>query len=157
MADSLDFGRRPIVFVAEDDPDFRAALGDIFADAGLRAVLFPNAEQLLESLGRALPAVIVTDVAMPGLSGAELLGRLRRSERWRRIPIVVMTANNDTALPLRLDAPVVYKPDTDGLLGVIQTVLRRSLPTPPPVRLGSPSDPGAGAASRLPDGVRFPV
>jgi hypothetical protein len=36
-----------------------------------------------------------------------------------------MTGNNDTALPLRLDAPVVYKPDTDGLLREIVTALGR--------------------------------
>jgi hypothetical protein len=40
-----------------------------------------------------------------------------------------MTGNNDTALPLRLDAPVVYKPDTDGLIRAIDTVLRRRLTT----------------------------
>jgi len=36
-----------------------------------------------------------------------------------------MTANNDTALPVRVDAPVVYKPDTDGLLREILRVLGR--------------------------------
>jgi CheY-like chemotaxis protein len=57
---------------------------------------------------------------MPGLSGPELLRVLRLDERWRRIPVVVMTGNNDTALPIRLDVPVVYKPDTDGLVAMIQ-------------------------------------
>ena len=58
--------------------------------------------------------------SMPGLSGPELLRVLRLDERWRRIPVVVMTANNDTALPIRLDAPVVYKPDTEGLVAMIE-------------------------------------
>lgn len=113
-------GTTPVVFVAEDDAEFRVALGETLADAGLCVVLFPNAEKLLRSLAGTIPTIIVTDVSMPGLSGPELLRVLRLDERWRRIPVVVMTANNDTSLPIRLDAPVVYKPDTDGLVAMIQ-------------------------------------
>jgi CheY-like chemotaxis protein len=115
---------RPLIFVAEDDPDLRPMLGEILGDAGYRAVLFETAEKLLASLDGATPAAIVTDIAMPGLSGAGLLAKLRRNEDWRGIPVVVMTANNDTALPLRLDVPVVYKPDTDSLIPAIETLLR---------------------------------
>jgi two-component system C4-dicarboxylate transport response regulator DctD len=97
---------RPLIFVAEDDPDLRPMLGEILGDAGYRAVLFETAEKLLASLDGATPAAIVTDIAMPGLSGAGLLAKLRRNEDWRGIPVVVMTAHNDTALPLRLDAPI---------------------------------------------------
>ena len=56
--------------------------------------------------------MIVTDVVMPGVSGGQLLAALRENARWRAVPVVVMTGNNDTALPLRLDATVVCKPDT---------------------------------------------
>jgi superoxide dismutase, Fe-Mn family len=113
-------GPTKVVFIAEDDADFRAALGATLTEAGLRVVLFPTADKLLGSLDRATPTIIVTDVSMPGLSGPELLHRLRLDERLQRIPVVVMTANNDTALPIRLNVPVVYKPDTEGLVAVIQ-------------------------------------
>lgn len=46
--------------------------------------------------------------------------------RWRGIRVVVMTGTNDTTLPIRLDATVVYKPDTEGLLRVVHTALRDS-------------------------------
>lgn len=113
-----------MVFVVEDDPDFRMALGDLLAEEGLCPVLFSTVLKLLSSLDHDLPAVIVTDMAMPDASGAELLAALRENDHWRSIPVVVMTGNNDTALPLRLGAPVVYKPDTDGLLQAIDSVLR---------------------------------
>lgn len=128
-----------MIFLAEDDPDLRPAVGEMLAAAGYRPVLFGNAEELLESLRRTIPAVIVTDMAMPGLSGSDLIRTVRRSTRWQRIPVVVMTGNNDTALPLRLDAPVVYKPDTGSLMAVIARVLRRPMrgaPDPEQVRLG---------------------
>ena len=121
MAASLSpLGPTKVVFIAEDDADFRAALGATLTEAGLRVVLFPTADKLLGSLDRVTPAVIITDVSMPGLSGPELLHRLRLDERLQRIPVVVMTANNDTALPIRLNVPVVYKPHTEGLVAVIQ-------------------------------------
>jgi CheY-like chemotaxis protein len=101
------------VFVVEDDMDFRTALEDVLAQEGLRPVLFATAQKLLGALDDDVPAVIVTDFLMPSVSGAELLAALRENDRWRDIPVVVMTGTNDSALPLRLDAPVVYKPDTD--------------------------------------------
>jgi len=121
-----------LVFVAEDDADFRVALAEVLTEAGLRVVMFPTAEQLLRSLDLTIPAVIVTDVSMPGLSGPDLLRLLRLDDRWRQIPVVVMTANNDTALPIRLDAPVVYKPDTEGIVAVIQRLHAPRNPRPPP-------------------------
>jgi len=124
-----DAGRQT-VFIAEDDPDFRIALGDVLAEDGFDPVLFSSAQTLLSSLDDGVPALIVTDVVMPGLSGGQLLGALRGNDRWRSIPVVVMTGNNDTALPVRLDAPVVYKPDTDELLRVVHTVLRGPIGNP---------------------------
>jgi CheY-like chemotaxis protein len=121
--------RPQTVFVAEDDVDFRIALGDVLAEDGFHPVLFSSAQTLLNALDDGVPALIVTDVVMPGLSGVQLLGALRKNDRWRRIPVVVMTGSNDTALPIRLDAPIVYKPDTDGLLRVVHTLLRGSTGT----------------------------
>jgi FixJ family two-component response regulator len=118
-------GKRQKIFVAEDDDDFRVALGEVLAEEGYCPVLFSTAQNLLSSLADDVPAVIITDVVMPGVSGSQLLVALRHDDRWKSIPVVVMTGNNDTALPLRLDAPVVYKPDTEGLLREILTALGR--------------------------------
>jgi two-component system chemotaxis response regulator CheY len=111
------------VFVAEDDPDLLLMIGEVLADSGLRPVLFPTALMLLDALNHDVPSVIVTDLIMPDMSGAQLLRALRREERWLRIPVIVITGSNDTALPLRLDVPVVFKPDTNALLDVIQTLV----------------------------------
>ncbi len=119
-------GKRQKIFVAEDDRDLLVALGDLLSEEGYCPVLFSTAQKLLSSLDDDLPAVIVTDIAMPGFSGARLLATLREDHRWKGIPVVVMTGNNDTALPLSLDAPVVYKPDTVGLLREILNVLGRA-------------------------------
>ena len=116
-------GRGAEILVADDDPDLRPLIGEILEEAGYRPVLFHTAAALLAGLEGANPAAIVTDMAMPGLSGSDMLVQLRKSERWRKIPVVVMTGNNDTSLPLRVDAPVVYKPDIPSLVRVLEKLL----------------------------------
>jgi FixJ family two-component response regulator len=44
-----------VVFVAEDDAEFRIALGETLAEAGFSVVLFPNAETLVRSLAGTIP------------------------------------------------------------------------------------------------------
>lgn len=112
-----------VIFVVDDDPDFRALLADILSDAGFRPILFNRAEGLLASLEWTIPAAIITDLVMPDLSGSQLVAVLGRSERWGRIPVVVMTGNNDTSLPLRFLVPIIYKPDISGLVSAIRGVL----------------------------------
>jgi CheY-like chemotaxis protein len=112
-----------VIFVVDDDPDFRALLADILSDAGFSPILFNRAEGLLASLEWTIPAAIITDLVMPDLSGSQLVAVLGRSERWGRIPVVVMTGNNDTSLPLRFLVPIIYKPDISGLVSAIRGVL----------------------------------
>ncbi len=124
MALPVTFAGRPqVVFVVEDDPDLRMALGDVLVGEGLCPVLFSTAQKVLSALDREIPAAIITDLVMPGMSGTQLLGALRSDNRLRGIPVVVMTGTNDTALPVRLDAPIVYKPDLNGLLRALAAVL----------------------------------
>jgi two-component system nitrogen regulation response regulator GlnG len=111
------------IFVAEDDVAFGRILAELLSAAGFRPVVFQGATPLLRSLHSRRPSLIVTDLALSGMSGAELLRALRRDEAWRSIPVIVMTDDNDTALPLRVDAPVLYKPDVDALLAAIRSAL----------------------------------
>jgi CheY-like chemotaxis protein len=112
------------VFIVEDDADFASALVELIADEGFRALRFSDGLQALDGLSRETPVLIITDLAMPGMSGAQLVRALRAHERWRSIPVVVVTGGNDTALPARLDTPVIYKPDIDSLLRVLPTAAR---------------------------------
>src|SRR3954468_6063355 len=112
------------VFIVEDDLDFGAALAELLADEGFRPLCFTSAQQALARVRHQIPALIITDVVRPGMSGGELVKALRADERWRDIPVVVVTGGNDTALALRLDTPVVYKPDIVSLLRVLPAAAR---------------------------------
>jgi CheY-like chemotaxis protein len=114
------------VFIVEDDTEFGAALAELLADEGFRPVHFSSALKALDSLAAELPSLIITDLLMPGMSGSQLVRTLRSDVRWRDIPIVVLTGGNDTAVGVRLDAPVVYKPDIESLLRILPAAAARA-------------------------------
>jgi len=43
-----------------------------------------------------IPDLILLDIMMPGMSGWEVLNRLREKAKWRNIPVVFLTAKTDT-------------------------------------------------------------
>jgi CheY-like chemotaxis protein len=112
------------VLVAEDDGELRSLIA-----ASLRCEGFPVLEagsglELLDVLGSTLvqgappPDLIVSDVHMPGTSGLQVLGGLRRAG-WG-LPVILITAFGDAALhdeAHRLGASAVFdKPfDLDDL------------------------------------------
>ncbi|MEP6939540.1 MAG: nitrogen regulation protein NR(I) [Rudaea sp.] len=92
-AASLARGRA--VWVADDDDAIRFVLCEALREAGVEVRAFAEAEALLDALERTRPDAIVSDVRMPGMSGLDLLKRLR--ERSDTTPVIVMSAFTDVA------------------------------------------------------------
>jgi DNA-binding NtrC family response regulator len=122
---AADGQRAPRILLAEDDDDLRWALSDLLKSEGYDVVAVPDGRVFLEQLGSAvllgqaaLPAdVIVTDVRMPGLTGMQILERIR--ERGWSIPVVVISAYADRetrAQAERLGASFLHKPLDFGAL-----------------------------------------
>ena len=61
-----------IVFVVDDDPSIREALEGLVQSAGLDVQTFASAQEFLSSKPPDMPACLVLDVQMPGLSGLDL-------------------------------------------------------------------------------------
>jgi len=81
------------VLVVEDHRDMRAFVKDILEEHYNvdTAVNGRKAIDLLKS-NEIRPELIVTDVMMPEMDGLQLLSALRKDERWRSIPVVMLTA-----------------------------------------------------------------
>jgi len=117
------------VLVADDDEDFRAALAEALEEDGYEVVAVPGGAAALAALedaakGRARPPdLLVLDLLMPGVSGIEVLQRLRKSGRWMRLPVLVVTGVNDPMLPVRLDVPIAFKPDAATIVAAVRQKL----------------------------------
>jgi PAS domain S-box-containing protein len=80
--------------VVEDDQDARDLLSELLRGRGVRVTAAASGADALEVLDREIPDVIVSDIAMPGLDGFELIERVRKRppERGGRVPAVALTA-----------------------------------------------------------------
>jgi two-component system cell cycle response regulator DivK len=75
---------RPLVLLVEDDREGRMMYAHWLSDAGFRVEQAHNGLQALERAFDLLPAVIVTDLHIPGIDGYELTRRLR-ADASRRV------------------------------------------------------------------------
>jgi PAS domain S-box-containing protein len=103
MAESMiDAPRtRARVLVVEDNPDMNRFISQALAEQYQVASAF-NGEA---GLARALafnPALIVSDIMMPGVSGTEMIARMRAYRELRDTPILVLSAKADDDLKVRL-------------------------------------------------------
>jgi CheY-like chemotaxis protein len=77
----------PNLLVVEDEPALRRTLSEIFARFGHRVRCAEDGQAALTELGQEVPDIIVSDLHMPGMSGFELLARVRR-----KFPLVKLVA-----------------------------------------------------------------
>lgn len=83
-----------LVLIAEDDEPIALALEMIVEDEGYRALHANDGQEALELALRHRPALIITDLMMPRMSGAQLISALRSSSTFGSAAprIVIMTA-----------------------------------------------------------------
>jgi two-component system, chemotaxis family, chemotaxis protein CheY len=80
------------VLVVEDDGDLLASISEFLVMEGIEPMLASTGDEALEALRRGpLPDVILLDLGMPGVSGTELLERLKEEDAWRAIPVAAMS------------------------------------------------------------------
>ena len=84
------------VSVIDDDDAARDSLAFLLESAGIPTRVYGSAVDFLAALADEGSACIITDVRMPGMTGTELLRRLKES--GRRIPVIVTTGHGDIAL-----------------------------------------------------------
>jgi len=128
---------RPVLIV-EDEPDIAEGLRYNLEREGLRAVCAQTGERGLEM---ALdpddpPALVLLDLMLPGMSGAELCRRLRREPRTRRTPVIILTARGSepervAGLELGADDYVTKPFSVRELVARVRAVLRRAADAAP--------------------------
>jgi signal transduction histidine kinase/DNA-binding response OmpR family regulator len=91
----------PSVLIVEDNPDMNAFVARSL-EHEYRVLSAFDGEQALDLAIRHRPDLIVTDVMMPGMSGEELIQRIRERIDLRDTPIVLLTARADDELRVRL-------------------------------------------------------
>jgi CheY-like chemotaxis protein len=89
-------GRRPVL-VVEDDRAAREVICRALERDGWLVREAENGRAALNQVAHEVPDLVVLDLMMPKMDGFEFVSELRRSERGRGVPVVVVTAKEVTA------------------------------------------------------------
>lgn len=89
-----DPSRRPKqrLMIVEDDPDQRGVLEVVFATEGYEVITVTNGMEALEKLEQHTVDIIVCDVMMPVMNGAQLVREVRANPRLSALPVLMLTA-----------------------------------------------------------------
>ena len=115
-----------VVAVVEDNADNRLLLQAIL-DGLYDVHEYDSAEAALAGFERAPPDVVLLDISLPGMSGVELVSRLRADPALGHVPVIALTAHamagdRETYLAAGFDA-YVTKPIVDE--GVLLRTIER--------------------------------
>ena len=80
------------IFVIEDDESMRETLSGILSFLGYQVHLFSNPLEFLKTTIQVAPAIIITDMRMPDMSGVELQAELLK--RGRQVPIIFISGES---------------------------------------------------------------
>jgi CheY-like chemotaxis protein len=111
-----------VIALVDDDPDLRETISDILRDAGYGTLAFPGAREALAGLRalKGMPALILLDLMMPGMSGWEFRDEQLRDPVLRDVPVVVITACRDLARHPISANEILHKPvDVETLLASV--------------------------------------
>ncbi|HUB87022.1 MAG TPA: sigma-54 dependent transcriptional regulator [Verrucomicrobiae bacterium] len=113
----------PCILIVDDDAGQRSLLDSFLRGQGFETILAKSGEEALEILQSQKPAMMISDVRMPGMSGLETLRRVR--QKFAALPVLLVTAYADIreAVGAMRDGALNYlaKPiDLDELLATVQ-------------------------------------
>ncbi len=88
------------VYIVDDDDAVRDSVAMLLRSVGQSSVGFASGRAFLDSYDGTGPACALFDIRMPGMSGMELLGEVRR--RGWLLPVIIITGHGD--VPMAVDA-----------------------------------------------------
>lgn len=121
------------ILVVEDEPAIQELIGYNLKQAGHLPLQSGSAEEALGLINCALPDMLIVDWMLPGMSGVDLAAKLRKDERTKAIPIIMLTARTDEkdkvmGLEIGADDYVTKPFSPRELIARINAVLRRRAP-----------------------------
>ncbi len=80
------------VIIVDDEPDNLGVLEIVMGFNGVQYRAAQSGDECLRLLAERPPAFLLVDIQMPGMSGFELLERVRAVPAWQHIPAIAVTA-----------------------------------------------------------------
>jgi len=84
-------GHKKSILIIEDDINFANFLKYLIEESGYNAIVANDSAQANRILLKQQPDLITLDLVLPGETGIKLFRRLRSSQNWKDIPIIIIT------------------------------------------------------------------
>jgi CheY-like chemotaxis protein len=91
---------RPLVLLAEDDPDIRSLVGTLLERWGYEVMAAANGRDAFELAASRPPVLAVLDVGMPPPDGLELTRSFRDDPQLADVPVILLSAHAGDDRPL---------------------------------------------------------
>ena len=116
------------VWIVDDDSSIRRVLERALSADDFHVRDFADGESVLAKLGESMPAVLMTDIRMPGISGLELAEQVQAQHP--ELPVIIMTAHTDleSALASYQSGAFEYLPKPFDLDEAVRLVRRAAEP-----------------------------
>ncbi|MEZ0314932.1 MAG: ATP-binding protein [Myxococcota bacterium] len=115
-----------IVLIVEDDVESRSLLRDVLMRKHYRVHTASNGREALELARLVRPEVMLLDLSMPTMDGAQFVRAARADEALRQVPVILVSGDADlrqTARELRVAAWVAKPIQVDSLVTAIESAL----------------------------------
>jgi len=118
------------LLVVDDEPNLLVAVAACLRGEGYEVTTARGGREALVRLAETMPDLIVSDIRMPGMDGYTLARHIRSSARTALVPIVFLTAKDETADRIEgfrngVDAYLTKPFEPDELVAVIKSILSR--------------------------------
>lgn len=122
----------PLIYVVDDEEHITELLAMGLGINGFEVERLSDGRQALAAVERRRPDLLILDVMMPGLTGTEVLARIRQNEGANaHLPVILLTARDETkdkveGLRLGSDDYVTKPFSIEELVERVKAILRRS-------------------------------
>ena len=118
------------LLLVDDEPNLLVAVAAVLRGEGFEVTTARNGREALTNVAQSTPDLIVSDVRMPGMDGFELARRLRSTASFALIPIVFLSAKDETEDRVEgfrsgVDVYLTKPFEPSELIAVIQGILQR--------------------------------
>jgi DNA-binding NarL/FixJ family response regulator len=118
------------LLVVDDEPNLLTAIAAVLRGQGFEVTTARNGKDALLQIAKTLPDLIVSDVRMPVMDGYRLARQLRSAPHTKLIPIVFLTAKDETEDRVEgfrsgVDVYLTKPFEPDELIAVIHNILTR--------------------------------
>ncbi|NYS76802.1 response regulator [Halomonas glaciei] len=121
------------VLVVDDEPNIVLSLEFLMEQAGFEVVTAEDGEQALARVTDSQPDLLLLDISLPGISGFDVLERLRNEKATAQLPIIMLTAHGrdverEKGMALGADDYITKPFSTQSLVEKVKALLIKEQP-----------------------------